>query len=317
MINTYDWLSFGFACVMSLILGKFLIPLLTKLKFGQSIRELGPQSHLKKSGTPTMGGFIFLTGLMCAVALTLNFKIETWIFLLGTLGMGLVGFLDDWLIIQKKKNEGLKPKQKLIGQFVVAFMLTGAVASYFGTAVMVPFTNMMWDMGIFYYPFMCIFIVAIANGVNLTDGLDGLAGTVTFFNMAFFAFCSWQFGLVSLSAAGFALCGGLVGFVFYNKYPAKVFMGDLGSLALGGAIAAISMMTGLVLFVPIVGLIYVIETLSVTIQVLVFKKTKKRVFKMAPIHHHFELSGWNEKKIVMTFSSVTAVMAIVSYIMIF
>ncbi len=317
MINAYSWMSFGAGCVMSLLLGNYLIPLLTKLKFGQSIRELGPQSHLKKSGTPTMGGFIFLTGLLCAIALTLNFKIETWIFLIGTLGMGLVGFLDDWLIIKRKKNEGLKPKEKLLGQFIVATLLTTAIASYFGTTVAIPFINTVWDMGIFYYPFMVLFIIAITNGVNLTDGLDGLAGTVTFFNMAFFSICAWHFGLESLTAAGFALCGGLVGFLYYNKYPAKIFMGDLGSLALGGAIAAISMMTGLVFFVPIVGLIYVIETLSVTIQVLVYKKTKKRVFKMAPIHHHFELSGWKEKKIVMAFSTITVVMAILSYMLIF
>ena len=316
-MNLYYIVSFGVAAVMSLILGTFLIPLLTKLKFGQSIRELGPQSHLKKSGTPTMGGIIFLTGFLCAIAITLNFEIETLILLLATLGMGFVGFLDDYLIILRKKNEGLKAKQKLLGQFVVAVMVTALVAAYFGTSIVIPFTDFNWDMGIFYYPFMVFFILAIANGVNLTDGLDGLAGTVSFFNMAFFAVCAMSLGLSALAAAGFALCGGLVGFVYFNKFPAKVFMGDLGSLALGGAIAAISMMTGLVLFVPIVGLIYVIETLSVTIQVLVYKKTKKRVFKMAPIHHHFELSGWNEKTIVLSFSAVTIMMAIVSLVLIF
>lgn len=316
-MNLYYVVSFGVAVIMSLVLGIYLIPLLTKLKFGQSIRELGPQSHLKKSGTPTMGGIIFLTGFLCAIAITLNFEIETLILLLGTLGMGFVGFLDDYLIIQRKKNEGLKAKQKLLGQFVVAVMVTALVAVYFGTSIVIPFTDFTWDMGILYYPFMVFFILAIANGVNLTDGLDGLAGTVTFFNMAFFAICAMSLGMSSLAAAGFALCGGLVGFVYFNKFPAKVFMGDLGSLALGGAIAAISMMTGLVLFVPIVGLIYVIETLSVTIQVLVYKKTKKRVFKMAPIHHHFELSGWKEKNIVLSFSAVTIIMAILSLFLIF
>lgn len=315
-MNTLYIASLLGGAISSLILGKALIPLLTKLKFGQSIREEGPQSHLKKSGTPTMGGFIFLTGLLCAVAITLNFSIETGIFMLATLGMGLVGFLDDFLIIKKRKNEGLKPKQKLLGQFIVAIAVTALVALQFGTAISVPFTDFKWDMGWLYYPFMVIFIVAIANGVNLTDGLDGLAGTVTFFNMGFFAYAAVLLQMESLAGAGFALCGGLIGFVFYNKYPAKVFMGDLGSLALGGAIAAMSMMTGLVLFVPIVGLIYVIETLSVTIQVLVYKKTKKRVFKMAPIHHHFELSGWNEKVIVRNFSLLTIVMAGISIFLI-
>lgn len=316
-MNLYYLASFGIACLMSLILGKYLIPLLTKLKFGQSIRELGPQSHLKKTGTPTMGGFIFLTGFLCAIAISLNFKLDTLVFLIATLGMGIVGFLDDYLIIKRRKNEGLKAKHKLLGQIFVAVLVSVLVGNYFGTSILIPFLNFKWDMGLIYYPFMVFFMVAITNGVNLTDGLDGLAGTVTFFNMGFFAICAMSLGMSALAAAGFALCGGLIGFIFYNKYPAKIFMGDLGSLALGGAIASISMMTGLVLFVPIVGLIYVIETLSVTIQVLVFKKTKKRVFKMAPIHHHFELSGWNEVTIVMTFSALTVLMALLSLFLIF
>lgn len=316
-MNIYILTSFLSASLLSLVLGKYLIPLLTKLKFGQSIRELGPQSHLKKSGTPTMGGFIFLTGFLSAIALTLNFSLETAIFILSTLGMGLVGFLDDYLIIKRSKNDGLSAKHKLLGQIAVAIAVTFLAGHYFGTTVLIPFTDFKWDMGVLYYPFMVFFMVAIANGVNLTDGLDGLAGTVTFFNMGFFSICALSMGMISLSAAGFALCGGLVGFVFYNKYPAKIFMGDLGSLALGGAIAAISMMTGLVLFVPIVGLIYVIETLSVTIQVMVFKKTKKRVFKMAPIHHHFELSGWNEITIVSAFSALTIITALISLLLIF
>lgn len=316
-MNIYVLVSFGTACLMSLVLGKVLIPLLTKLKFGQSIRELGPQSHLKKSGTPTMGGFIFLTGFLCAIALTLNFSLETVIFLFATLGMGMVGFLDDYLIIKRSKNDGLSAKHKLIGQIGIGIIVSFLVGRYFGTSVLIPFTSFKWDMGLLYYPFMVFFIVAIANGTNLTDGLDGLAGTVTFFNMGFFAICALSMGMNNLAAAGFALCGGLIGFVYYNKYPAKIFMGDLGSLALGGSIAAISMMTGLVLFVPIVGLVYVIETLSVTIQVMVFKKTKKRVFKMAPIHHHFELSGWNEITIVTAFSALTVVTALISLFMIF
>lgn len=311
-MSQFNWISMGIAAVSGIILGKALIPLLRKLKFGQSIREEGPQSHLKKSGTPTMGGFIFLTGFLCAIAATLNFELETLIFVFSTLGMGLVGFLDDFLIIKRRKNEGLKPKQKLLGQFIVAILLTVMCAHLYGTAVKIPFTALSWDMGIIYYPFMVIFVLAIANGVNLTDGLDGLAGTVTFFNMCFFAVVATSMGFAALGSAGAALCGGLIAFVFYNKYPAKVFMGDLGSLALGGAIAAIAMMTGTVLYVPIVGLIYVIETLSVTIQVLVYKRTKKRVFKMAPIHHHFELSGWNEWTIVSVFSVITLILAAVS-----
>ncbi len=311
-MNQFNWISMGVAAVSGIVLGKALIPLLRKLKFGQSIREEGPQSHLKKSGTPTMGGFIFLTGFLCAIAGTLNFELETLIFIFSTLGMGLVGFLDDYLIIKRRKNEGLRPKQKLLGQFIIAILLTILCAHLYGTAVKIPFTKLQWEMGILYYPFMTVFVIAIANGVNLTDGLDGLAGTVTFFNMAFFTVVAASLGFSALSGAGAALCGGLIAFVFYNKYPAKIFMGDLGSLALGGAIAAISMMTGTVLYVPIVGLIYVIETLSVTIQVLVYKKTKKRVFKMAPIHHHFELSGWNEWTIVSVFSLITLVLAAVS-----
>lgn len=311
-MNTQYLISFIAASLSGIILGKAIIPLLHQMKFGQSIREEGPQSHLKKSGTPTMGGMIFLAGFLCALALTLNFSRETLIMVLGTFGMGLVGFLDDYLIIKRRKNEGLRPKQKLAGQFLVAVLLTGIVSYYYGTSIKIPFIKESWDMGLIYYPFMVVFILAIANGVNLTDGLDGLAGTVTFFNVIFFTAAATLLNMVGLASAGMALAGGLIAFLFYNRYPAKVFMGDLGSLALGGAIAAMSMMTGTVLYVLIVGIIYVVETLSVTIQVAVYKKTKKRVFKMAPLHHHFELSGWKEQQIVSRFAFITILMAAVS-----
>lgn len=311
-MNTLYLMSFIAASLSGIILGKAIIPLLHQMKFGQSIREEGPQSHLKKSGTPTMGGMIFLAGFLCALALTLNFSRETLIMVLGTFGMGLVGFMDDYLIIKRRKNEGLKPKQKLAGQFLVAVLVTGIISYFYGTSIKIPFIKESWDMGFAYYPFMVVFILAIANGVNLTDGLDGLAGTVTFFNVIFFTAAATLVGMTGLASAGMALAGGLIAFLFYNRYPAKVFMGDLGSLALGGAIATMAMMTGTVLYVLIVGIIYVVETLSVTIQVAVYKKTKKRVFKMAPLHHHFELSGWKEQQIVSRFAFITILMAAVS-----
>lgn len=311
-MNTQYLMSFIAASLSGIILGKAIIPLLHQMKFGQSIREEGPQSHLKKSGTPTMGGMIFLAGFLCALALTLNFSRETLIMVLGTFGMGLVGFMDDYLIIKRRKNEGLKPKQKLAGQFLVAVLVTGIISYFYGTSIKIPFIKESWDMGFAYYPFMVVFILAIANGVNLTDGLDGLAGTVTFFNVIFFTAAATLVGMTGLASAGMALAGGLIAFLFYNRYPAKVFMGDLGSLALGGAIATMAMMTGTVLYVLIVGIIYVVETLSVTIQVAVYKKTKKRVFKMAPLHHHFELSSWKEQQIVSRFAFITILMAAVS-----
>lgn len=311
-MNTSYLISFIAASLSGIILGKAIIPLLHQMKFGQSIREEGPQSHLKKSGTPTMGGMIFLAGFLCALALTLNLSRETIILVVSTFGMGLVGFLDDFLIIKRRKNEGLKPKQKLAGQFLVAVFVTALISYFYGTSVNIPFVHETWDMGLIYYPFMVIFILAIANGVNLTDGLDGLAGTVTFFNVIFFTAAATLVGMDGLASAGMALAGGILAFLFYNRYPAKVFMGDLGSLALGGAIAAMAMMTGTVFYVLIVGIIYVVETLSVTIQVAVYKRTKKRVFKMAPLHHHFELSGWKEQQIVSRFALITIVMAAVS-----
>lgn len=307
------YMAFIFAITSSLILGKAIIPILKRMKFGQSIRELGPQSHLVKSGTPTMGGFIFLAGLMCTLALFLNFSVGTGIFLIATLGLGLVGFLDDYLIILRKKNLGLTAKQKIFGQLIVAVIVTVLCSLYFGTSMRIPFTEIMFDLGWFYYPFMTIFLLAIANGVNLTDGVDGLCGTVTFFNMSFYTVALVLLGMTDLALAAVALAGGLVGYVYYNKYPAKVFMGDLGSLALGGAIGSLAMMSGLVFFVPIVGIIYVIETLSVMIQVTYFKKTKKRIFKMAPYHHHLELSGYKENKIVLIFSFITGMMGVVAY----
>lgn len=307
-------LAFAMAILSSLMLGKAIIPILAKMKFGQSIRELGPQSHMVKQGTPTMGGFIFLSGFLCTMAFFFNFSIPSLIMLLSTLGLGCVGYLDDYLIIKRKKNLGLTPKQKLFGQVIVAAVVTVLCAMQFGTALLVPFTSMSLDLGWFYYPFMIVFILAIANGVNLTDGIDGLCGSVTFVNMLFYFVAIFALGKLDLALCAIAMAGGLVGYVYYNKYPAKVFMGDLGSLALGGAIAGLSMASGLVLFVPIVGLIYVIETLSVVIQVGYFKRTKKRIFKMAPYHHHLELSGFKENKIVILFSSITLVMAILSYI---
>lgn len=307
------YMAFIFAITSSLILGKAIIPILKRMKFGQSIRELGPQSHLVKSGTPTMGGFIFLAGLMCTLALFLNFSVGTGIFLIATLGLGLVGFLDDYLIILRKKNLGLTAKQKIFGQLIVAVIVTALCSIYFGTSMRIPFTEIMFDLSWFYYPFMTVFLLAIANGVNLTDGVDGLCGTVTFFNMCFYTVALVLLGMTDLALAAVALAGGLVGYVYYNKYPAKVFMGDLGSLALGGAIGSLAMMSGLVFFVPIVGIIYVIETLSVMIQVTYYKKTKKRVFKMAPYHHHLELSGYKENKIVLIFSFITGLMGVVAY----
>jgi len=308
MINR---LSFIVAIILgglfSLILGKFLIKKLHDLKYGQSIRVEGPEAHYTKKGTPTMGGFIFLISTFIVLLMNMNFNFEFLILILSTYGLGLVGFLDDYKIIKYKKNDGLSPKQKIIGQFLVALAVSILAYVYIGSEVLIPIGNKSFDLGYFYIIFNLVFIVAVTNSVNLTDGIDGLSTSVTIIVLAFFI----VIGVITKSSFILVAIGGMVGslcgFLYFNWNPAKVFMGDVGSLALGGFIAALSILFKIQLFIPIVGFVYFMETLSVIIQVIYFKKTGKRVFKMTPIHHHFELSGNTEKRIVMKFSAITLI----------
>jgi len=297
-------------------LAPVIIPFLQRLKVGQNIREEGPKSHLKKQGTPTMGGIIFILGTVVAVLVQRNFSAEAGFVLLSFLGFAAIGFADDYIKVVLKRNLGLSAKQKIAGQVMVAAILSYYAQVLFGTTLFIPFVNTYMDLGVFYMPFILFLYVAVTNSVNLTDGLDGLSTMVTIAVLTFFGIAAIKLELVSITKLVFALIGGLVGFLGVNKHPAKVFMGDLGSLALGGAVTAFAISTKMVFMIPIVGFIYFAEALSVIIQVAVFKKTGKRVFKMAPLHHHFELSGWDERQVVTRFSVVTLTLVFVGYLMI-
>lgn len=304
------------AFFIGVIICPVLIPILHKMKYGQTERDDGPQSHLKKTGTPTMGG----------IAILIAFAVSAFIFgrtadsvavVLITLGFGIVGFIDDYIKVVKKRSLGLRAYQKILIQLIFtalfAFYVSKNVPEF--TKIYVPFGNgYMIDLGIIYIPFLFVVMLGTVNGVNLTDGLDGLAGGVTMIVAAFFTIICIAAGKGISPCVSAAVVGALLAFLVFNAYPAKVFMGDTGSLALGGYVAATALMLRMPLFIILVGLIYLCESLSVIIQVGYFKKTGKRVFKMAPIHHHFELCGWSETKIVTVFYIITALMCIAAYL---
>ncbi len=303
--------------IISLILGPIIIPILKRLKAGQSIREDGPQSHLSKSGTPTMGGIIFLTALLITVFSSGIVNTDTIVLVASTLGFGLIGFIDDYIKIIKKRNLGLRAYQKLLGQVILAIILAvyQSNTSEVGTKVIIPFLKSQYlDLGLLYIPFIVFVVVGTVNSVNLTDGLDGLASGVSIIVLSFFSLIALTSGADSISIFSASLTGACLGFLIHNAYPAKVFMGDTGSLALGGAISAIAILLNMTLFLPIVGGIFFIETLSVIIQVASFKMTGKRVFLMSPLHHHYEQKGWKETKIVGIFWLITAVLCLIGVI---
>jgi len=311
MIQSYLLVS-AITLAVGIGLGFAMIPLLRKMKFGQSIREEGPKAHLAKSGTPTMGGLIFMTAAVGVILMRGSFGPEVRLFLLLFGGLGVVGFADDYLKIIRKKNLGLRAWQKLAGQFAVALAGAWYAGVAFGTGIILPGTGQVLDLGILYFPFVMFVILALSNGINLTDGLDGLAGSVTTLVSLTLAVMSYQLGAYENGMLASILAGGLMAFLYFNRYPAKVFMGDVGSLALGGAVTALSLSTGTVLWILVFGVIYVIETISVVLQVGSYKLRQKRLFKMAPIHHHFELSGWHETKVVVIFNAVTALGCLLS-----
>lgn len=302
---------FGMALLVSLLLGPVVIPRLTQLKFGQAIREEGPQSHLVKQGTPTMGGFIFITSFLFVLAVFFVNLTNVIFVILSMVLFGGIGFIDDYLKVVRKHNLGLRSKQKLGLQLLAAFLMT-AFAVQFGTDTILPFGIGIVDMGMWFFPIVIFIFLAVDNAVNLTDGLDGLATSVTAVIMVFFAIVSALQEQYGLMWSAFAMTGALLGYLRYNWYPAKVFMGDTGSLALGGMVTAYALALKIPFFIPIFGIVYVIENISVIIQVLYYKMTKKRFFKMAPIHHHFELTGWKEVKIVVVFTLVTVVASIIA-----
>ncbi len=312
----------GVSFVLAAVAGVFLIPFLHMLKFGQEIREEGPAWHKKKSGTPTMGGFIFIASTVIASLLGLFVHIpgkrkdntEVLAMLIAACAFGVIGFIDDYIKVILKRNLGLRASHKFALQFLVALIFgVWLVASgVVDTSIIIPFTGKMFTAGyLIYIPFIIIVMLAAVNSVNLTDGLDGLAGTVTLVVSIFYLVLANIKGVPSVATFAAALVGGILGFLIYNKFPAKVFMGDTGSLFLGGAIAAMAIFMKNPIALLIVGFVYVAEALSVIIQVTYFKKTGKRIFKMSPIHHHFEMCGWSERKIVAVFSAVTALLCLI------
>ena len=307
-------LTFVIGVIIALILGPITIPLLRRLKFGQNIREEGPKSHLKKAGTPTMGGVMFiLSTTIVMIIMSSSFTEKGMVALYSLIAFGFIGFLDDLLKILKKQSEGLKAWQKML----LLLIVSGAFGYYsyvnLPHDIVIPFTSFKLPLGVLYVPFVIFVYAAMTNAVNLTDGLDGLASTVSVLVLTFFGVLTFIIKDYSLTIFSVALISGLIGFLKFNSYPAKVFMGDTGSLAIGGAITTIAIISGYPLLIVIVGGIYVIEALSVIIQVVSFKSTGKRVFKMAPIHHHFEQCGWNEVKVVTVFSIITVVLCIIGF----
>lgn len=305
------------AFVISAILCPIVIPFLHKLKFGQQVRDDGPQAHLKKQGTPTMGGLVILSSIIITSLLYLKDYPKIIPVLFVTAGFGVIGFLDDYIKIVMKRSEGLNPGQKLAGQIII----TGIFAYYIitsdeiGTQMLIPFTGQYLVMPVWLFvPALFFIVLGTDNGVNFTDGLDGLCTSVTILVATFFTIVAIgeNSGISPITGA---VVGSLLGFLLFNVYPARVFMGDTGSLALGGFVASSAFMMQMPLFIPIIGLIYLVEVLSVIMQVSYFKATHgKRIFRMAPIHHHFELGGWSETRVVAVFSIVTALLCLVAYL---
>lgn len=300
---------------LSVIMGPVIIPILRKLKMKQTEREDGVKSHLKKAGTPTMGGVIILTSIVVTAVLYIKDYPKIIPILFVTLGFGMIGFLDDYLKVVMKRSDGLYPKQKMGLQILVTAVFAFYIVKYTEVELtwLIPFVpGKELDMGILTVPLMFIVIIGTVNGVNFTDGLDGLASSVTVLVATFFTVVAigTKSGIEPITCA---VVGALLGFLLFNVYPASVFMGDTGSLALGGFVASTAYMLQMPLFIVIVGLIYLVEVLSVMIQVTYFKKTGgKRIFKMAPIHHHFELCGWSETKVVAVFAIITAILCLIA-----
>ena len=306
-----------FAAGLVLCTGPLLIPELHKLKFGQSIREEGPKSHQAKSGTPTMGGIMIILAIVIATVAAAPLTPAVLLALFITLGHFVLGFLDDYIKVVKKRNLGLKAKQKMLGQILISIvtMIVGTRVLGIDTTIWIPIADINLDIGIGYYFLVLFVLVGTSNAVNLTDGLDGLAsGTVAIASGAYALVC-YMTGHFDLALFCVAMMMACVAFLRFNAHPAKVFMGDTGSLALGGAIAAVGILTHTEILLAIIGFVFVCEALSVIIQVISFKTTGKRVFRMSPIHHHFELGGWKETKVVFVFWMVGLVASVVGLLM--
>ena len=309
--------------VVTVILGMFIIPILKKLKVGQIERDDGPKSHLKKQGTPTMGGIIIIVAMIILVTGTyiyLTFNNQNDVankilpILLLTIGFGLIGFIDDFKKLVLRNTEGLKPMYKMLGLLIisVAYVVYLVYGLKIGTDTYVPIIKQYFTMPVFIYiPFAILVILATTNAINLTDGIDGLSSSVSAIIITCLTIIGIMEGQSELSVFGSIVIGAVLGFLMFNLHPAKVLMGDTGSLLLGGVISAMALYLKMPLLLIVIALIPVLETLSVIIQVAYFKKTGNRIFKMAPLHHHFELSGWKENKVVVIFSVITLALCII------
>ena len=304
--------AFGLALISTLVFGKIGIPLLQRLKAQQSIREDGPQAHLDKAGTPTMGGLFMMLALVITVCIVPPYSVTLWMLLFLTLGHGALGFSDDFIKAVKRRNLGLTAKQKLLGQAVLAVIFCYISIAYAAlpTTLWIPLVDITIDLGYAYYILAFIIILGTTNAVNLTDGLDGLATGISAIAGATFAVVGLLVGSLSVTFFGIVVSAVCLGFLYFNANPAKVFMGDTGSLALGGAFAGMAIATKTELLLIVIGFVFVVEALSVILQVASFKTRGVRIFRMSPIHHHFELGGWSERKVVYVFWTVSLVTAL-------
>ncbi|MGL5329762.1 MAG: phospho-N-acetylmuramoyl-pentapeptide-transferase [Peptostreptococcaceae bacterium] len=302
-----------------IILGPIFIPMLTKFKFGQTVRDDGPKTHLQKNGTPTMGGVLIIIAILITGLTRSSISSDMVIGLICVVGFGFVGFVDDFIIIKMKRSLGLKPWQKIVMQVALALYVSyyQYSSSPSATQLIIPFTDAVINLGPLYIPIMTFMIVGIVNAVNLTDGLDGLASGVTLIVSVFFMIFATSISNTDVAVLAAATVGACIGFLGFNAYPARIFMGDTGSMALGGAVTAFAILTNSMLLFVLVGGIYFAEAISVMLQVGSYKLTKKRIFKMAPLHHHFEQCGWPETKVVFTFWIVTVVLAWIGIIAVF
>lgn len=314
-ISNYTLWSVLVSFFLTVIIAKYSIPYLRKFKLGQNIRDDGPQSHLSKAGTPTMGGVFFVVAIILTTFCLGNFSREVFSVLIGMLGFTFIGFLDDFFKLVMKRSLGLTEIQKLIIQFVISIVVIIFIELVVGTDLtyqLVPFVKNPVHFGWIIYPIVIFVMIGTANATNLTDGLDGLSSSVSipvFLGLAVISSSRYP----SVGVFSLVFMASLMGFVLFNSYPARVFMGDTGSMALGGAIATICILNGMIFYLPIIGGIYVIEALSVIIQVVIYKtRNKKRVFLMSPIHHHYELKGYKEPQIVTAFAVISGILSIIA-----
>jgi len=312
-------LTFLGALVLGIIIGPPCIRFLTRLKCGQEIRDEGPEWHKVKSGTPTMGGIIFIvSGCIATVVANLiifgKVDLNAIMLIFLSVSFGVVGFVDDFIKVKLKRNLGLTEIQKLLLQIVASVLFVWVLRdTLVNTPLIIPFTNISVNLGWWYLPLAVLAVISTVNAVNLTDGLDGLASSITVVVTMFFVFVAYLLELISIGVFACGMIGGVAAFLIFNKYPAKVFMGDTGSLFLGGALAGIAILSGTPLFLIISGGVFVAEALSVIIQVGCYKLTQKRVFKMAPLHHHYEKCGLKEQKIVIIFTLVSLLLSLVAF----